>query len=40
MSISVRHVTKRFAQFTALDDVSVDIPTGSLTALLGPSGQW
>jgi sulfate/thiosulfate transport system ATP-binding protein len=39
MSISVRHVTKRFAQFTALDDVSVDIPTGSLTALLGPSGS-
>ena len=39
MSIQVRHVTKRFAQFTALDDVSVDIPTGSLTALLGPSGS-
>ncbi len=39
MSISVRHVTKRFAQFTALDNVSVDIPTGSLTALLGPSGS-
>ncbi len=35
----MRHVTKRFAQFTALDDVSVDIPTGSLTALLGPSGS-
>ena len=39
MSISIRHVTKRFAQFIALDDVSVDIPTGSLTALLGPSGS-
>ena len=39
MSIQIRHVTKRFAQFTALDDVSVDIPTGSLTALLGPSGS-
>jgi len=39
VSIQVRHVTKRFAQFTALDDVSVDIPTGSLTALLGPSGS-
>jgi sulfate transport system ATP-binding protein len=39
VSISVRHVTKTFAQFTALDDVSVDIPTGSLTALLGPSGS-
>ena len=38
MSIEVRHVTKRFGDFVALDDVSVDIPTGSLTALLGPSG--
>src|SRR6185312_6985046 len=39
MSITVRNVTKTFAQFKALDDVSVDIPTGSLTALLGPSGS-
>ena len=31
-------MTKRFGDFAALDDVSVDIPTGSLTALLGPSG--
>jgi sulfate transport system ATP-binding protein len=31
-------VTKRFGDFVALDDVSIDIPTGSLTALLGPSG--
>jgi sulfate transport system ATP-binding protein len=38
MSISVRNVSKRFGDFVALDDVSVDIPTGSLTALLGPSG--
>ncbi|MGH9275722.1 MAG: sulfate/molybdate ABC transporter ATP-binding protein [Acidimicrobiales bacterium] len=38
MSISVRNVTKRFGDFVALDDVSVDIPTGELTALLGPSG--
>ncbi len=35
MSIEVRNVTKRFGAFTALDDVSVSIPTGSLTALLG-----
>jgi sulfate transport system ATP-binding protein len=39
VSIAVRNVTKTFAQFRALDDVSVDIPTGSLTALLGPSGS-
>jgi len=38
MSIEVRHVTKRFGDFVALDDVSVSIPTGQLTALLGPSG--
>ena len=38
MGISVRNVTKRFDGFVALDDVSVDIPSGSLTALLGPSG--
>ena len=38
MSITVRNVTKRFGDFAALDDVSVDIPAGSLTALLGPSG--
>jgi sulfate transport system ATP-binding protein len=38
MSIRVANVTKRFGDFVALDDVSVDIPTGELTALLGPSG--
>ena len=38
MSIEVEHVTKRFGDFVALDDVSLAIPTGELTALLGPSG--
>ncbi len=38
MSIDVRGVTKRFGDFVALDDVSVTIPSGGLTALLGPSG--
>jgi len=38
MSITVRNVSKRFGEFQALDDVSVDIPSGALTALLGPSG--
>jgi len=37
--ISVIDVTKRFNGFTALRDVSVAIPEGSLTALLGPSGS-
>jgi len=39
MSIEIRHVTKRFGSFTAVDDVSLEIPEGSLTAVLGPSGS-
>ena len=39
MSIEVRSVTKRFGSFLALDDVSLEIPQGSLTAILGPSGS-
>jgi sulfate transport system ATP-binding protein len=38
MAISVENVTKNFGDFVALDDVTVDVPDGSLTALLGPSG--
>ena len=38
MSIEVRNITKRFGNFTALNDVSLDFPTGELVALLGPSG--
>ena len=38
MAISVRGVSKRFGVFVALDDVSLEIPSGALTALLGPSG--
>jgi sulfate transport system ATP-binding protein len=39
MSIIVTRATRRFGGFTALDEVSVEIPSGSLTALLGPSGS-
>jgi sulfate transport system ATP-binding protein len=39
MSIEVRNVSKRFGDFQALEDVSVDVDGGSLTALLGPSGS-
>src|ERR1700751_4954485 len=39
MSIEVSNVTKRFGSFLALDDVSLEIPQGSLTAILGPSGS-
>jgi sulfate transport system ATP-binding protein len=37
--IVVENVTKRFGDFVALDDVSIDVPDGGLTALLGPSGS-
>jgi len=39
MGITARNVSKRFNDFVALDDISVEVPTGSLTALLGPSGS-
>ena len=38
MGIEARNVTKRYGEFLALDDVSVAVRDGSLTALLGPSG--
>jgi sulfate/thiosulfate transport system ATP-binding protein len=39
VAIRARNVTKRFGEFVALDDVSVEVESGSLTALLGPSGS-
>jgi sulfate transport system ATP-binding protein len=39
MSIVVENASKRFGDFQALDDVSLTVPDGSLTALLGPSGS-
>jgi sulfate transport system ATP-binding protein len=38
MSIKVSRLTKRFGNFVALDDVTIDFPSGELVALLGPSG--
>ena len=38
MAITIRSVSKRFGDAVALDDVNLDVPDGSLTALLGPSG--
>src|SRR6185503_3712200 len=39
MGIAVQHVNKNFGDFAALDDVSIEVPSGGLTALLGPSGS-
>ncbi len=39
MGIMVENATKRFGDFVALDGVSIEVPDGSLTALLGPSGS-
>ncbi len=39
MRIDIDRVSKHFGEFTALEDVSLEVPEGSLTALLGPSGS-
>jgi sulfate transport system ATP-binding protein len=39
MNITVKELTKRFGKFVALDRVSLEVPAGSLVALLGPSGS-
>ncbi len=38
MSIAIRNIKKEFGSFTALNNVSLDVPSGELVALLGPSG--
>ena len=39
MGISVKGASKKFGDFVALEDISIEVPDGSLTALLGPSGS-
>ena len=36
--LSVQHVTKRYAEHKALDDLSLEVPRGSVYGLLGPNG--
>jgi len=39
MSILAKNVTKKFGTFTALDNITIEAPSGCLMALLGPSGS-
>src|SRR4029450_7746431 len=39
MSIMIKNVSKTFGNFVALDNVSLEVPDGTLLALLGPSGS-
>lgn len=36
--LSAQHIVKKFATHTALNDVSIDVPEGSIFGLLGPNG--
>ncbi|BDQ34679.1 ABC transporter ATP-binding protein [Pseudodesulfovibrio portus] len=36
--LSIRNMVKRFGDFTAVDDVTFDVPEGSFFSILGPSG--
>ncbi len=36
--IKVQHVTKRYGSLKALDDVSLEVPTGAVYGLIGPNG--
>jgi sulfate transport system ATP-binding protein len=39
MRIDAQEISKRFGEFCALENVTLEVPDGSLTALLGPSGS-
>jgi sulfate/thiosulfate transport system ATP-binding protein len=39
MSIRIKGLSKKFEDFTAVDNVSLEVKTGKLVALLGPSGS-
>ena len=39
MSISIQSISKSFGAYSALENISLEVPDGSLTALVGPSGS-
>lgn len=39
MSIQIKNVSKAFGRFLVLEDINLEVPDGSLLALLGPSGS-
>ena len=36
--IEIEHLTKRYGDFTAVDDVSLDVARGEIFGFLGPNG--
>ena len=38
MKLEIRHLTKSFGGVLAIDDVSLNFPSGSLSAVIGPNG--
>ena len=38
MSIEIANIKKSFGRTQVLNDISLDIPSGQMVALLGPSG--
>ena len=36
--LQAQHIIKRYAEHTALNDVSIDVPRGKVFGLLGPNG--
>lgn len=39
MGIQIQNISKQFGNYTALDQINLDVPSGELVALLGPSGS-
>ena len=37
-AVEMRHVTKTFGSHTAVDDLSLDVPLGSVYGFIGPNG--